>query len=334
MSTITLITGTPRSGKSLYAVELLHSYILADELRPIFCDIKGINSNVVQPSPPDWRDVPDGSIIFYDECQMRDIFSAKFRGTSDIILHMTMHGHRGIDIVFITQGTRYMNTDIFPLVNRHVHVHNAFRSKRGSKLYIFDTVQTNLSKSNLRDAADVVSWRYPEHLYDTYESSSVHNKQSYVSNRVKNAAAILFGIVCMVVYYCFQLFFNNDNNLITNPESYQTSSKDIASVPQPSVVPAAPALASDLSRTVYDPASRVAMVVTFGDTCFAKNQFGEVLNNITQAQCFFYSDHPSLLSSARPSSDTPPPSPPSFPAPASALTPTSLALASSPSSAL
>ena len=302
MSTITLITGTPRSGKSLYAVELLHSYILADELRPIFCDIKGISSNVVQPSPPDWRDVPDGSVIFYDECQMRDIFSAKFKGTSQIILDMTMHGHRGIDIVFITQGTRYMNTDIFPLVNRHVHVHNAFRSKRGSKLYIFDTVQTNLSKSNLRDAADVISWRYPIHLYDTYKSSSVHNKQSYVSNRVKNALTLCFAVFCMLVYYVFQLFGNNDNNMITNPEGYTAAQVSPARTENTETEKqlAAPA---GVSTVEYDPAARVAMVVTFGETCFAKNQFGEVLNNITQAQCFFYSDHPSLLSSARSGSE-------------------------------
>jgi hypothetical protein len=101
----------------------------------------------------------------------------------------------------------------------------------------------------------------------------------------------------MLIYYVFQLFGNNDNNMITNPEGYTAAQVSPARTENTETEKqlAAPAGVS----TVYDPAARVAMVVTFGETCFAKNQFGEVLNNITQAQCFFYSDHPSLLSSAR-----------------------------------
>lgn len=306
MSTITLVTGTPRSGKTLWAVEQLNNYILADDLRPLYSDIKGFSCDVVQPSPDDWRTVPDGSVIFYDECQMRKIFSSKFKGESDIILEMTMHGHRGIDIYFITQGTRYMNTDIFPLVNRHVHVHNAFRSKRGSKLYLFDTVQTSLSKSNLRDAADVKTWRYPIHLYDVYKSSSVHNKESYVSSRIKNAMTICFGVLCMIVFYAYQAF-NDETSIFTNSESVEKT----LVVDQPA--PASPALAappppvqldevqrSSLSSApTYDPFARVAMVSVRGSDCIARNQYGEILD-IAPDRCRFFSDNPSFMSSARP----------------------------------
>ena len=309
MSTITLVTGTPRSGKTLWAVEQLHNYVLADELRPLYSDIKGFSCDVVQPSPDDWRTVPDGSVIFYDECQMRKIFNSKFKGESDIILEMTMHGHRGIDIYFITQGTRYMNTDVFPLVNRHVHVHNAFRSKRGSKLYMFDTVQTSLSKSNLRDAADVKTWRYPVHLYDVYKSSSVHNKQSYISSRIKNAFGILFAVVCMIIYYAYTAL-NDETSIFVNPESVEQSlisetsaAPDVPSVPAP-VPKLAPQLDENPSSSLssaptYDPFTRVAMVSVRGSDCIARNQYGEILD-IAPDRCRFFSDNPSFMSSARP----------------------------------
>lgn len=335
MSTITLITGTPRSGKTLWAVEQLNNYVLANDLRPLYSDIEGYSCDVVQPSPDDWRTVPDGSVIFYDECHMRKIFSSKFKGESDIILEMTMHGHRGIDIYFITQGTRYMNTDIFPLVNRHVHVHNAFRSKRGSKLYLFDTVQTSLSKSNLRDAADVKTWRYPEHLYDVYKSSSVHNKESYVSSRIKNAMTICFGVLCMIVFYAYQAF-NDESSIFTNPEAVE---KTLVTEQTPAASPVLPAPPSPhvqldevqrsslSSAPTYDPFTRVAMVSVRGSDCIARNQYGEVLD-IAPDRCRFFSDNPSFISSARPVD------PPSSSLPTSALTPTSLALASSHSSPL
>lgn len=311
MSTITLVTGTPRSGKTLWAVEQLNNYILADDLRPLYSDIKGFSCDVVQPSPDDWRTVPDGSVIFYDECQMRKIFSSKFKGESDIILEMTMHGHRGIDIYFITQGTRYMNTDIFPLVNRHVHVHNAFRSKRGSKLYLFDTVQTSLSKSNLRDAADVKTWRYPVHLYDVYKSSSVHNKESYISSRIKNAMTICFGVLCMIVFYAYQAF-NDENSIFTNSEAVEntlvsqspsqvsefSSTQSVPRPPSDQILPPPP-FSSLSAAPTYDPFTRVAMVSVRGSDCIARNQYGEILD-IAPDRCRFFSDNPSFMSSARP----------------------------------
>lgn len=320
MSTITLITGTPRSGKTLYAVEQLHKFILADDLRPIYCDIRGITSNVVLPAPDDWRDVPDGSVIFYDECQFKPIFNAKFRGQSDIILEMTMHGHRGIDIFFITQGTRYMNTDIFPLVNRHVHVHNSFRSKRGSKLYLWDTVQTNLSKSNLKDAVDVISWRYPEHLYDTYISSTVHNKESYLSGRIKKAIGILIALVCVAIYYVFQLFGSpSKNNIITNPESYK--SQTVATAPATPTTPTTgdnPASITSTLSPAVDESVRVALVISGTDYCFAKNSRGALLP-LSPSDCRLYADHPALLTSSSLQSAPTPVSalpPPAVPAPA------------------
>ena len=74
---ITLITGTPGAGKTLYAVSLLDKYAKENikllqngqEPRPLYADIDGLDMEGVEMPPDDWRDTPEGSVIFYDEIQ-------------------------------------------------------------------------------------------------------------------------------------------------------------------------------------------------------------------------------------------------------------------------
>lgn len=295
---ITLVTGTPRSGKTLWCIEELFKYLLAKEQRPIFCDIAGFNANTVQLSPDDWRTVPDNSVIFYDECQFKKEFSSRFKGDSDMILELTTHGHRGIDIYFITQGTRYMNSDIFPLVGQHVHVHNAFNSKTASLLYKFRTVQTNLSKSNMRDAEDKLTWRYPEHLYDTYKSASVHNKKRQWPKKLISVITTFATVIFLGIYYCFQLF--SDDNQFTNSEDVNTQTQQVHAIQQPSVPAPAPVQQqpAPVEPDIVIPESkRVAMVVDSGKSCHAYSGTGEYIV-IDLEHCQTLAANPLLLTPA------------------------------------
>jgi len=76
-----LISAPPRTGKSQYAVYLIDKFSKQFPNRTIYTNIIGMNyPGVISISstlhkPFDWRDLPNGSILFYDECHEHPAFS-------------------------------------------------------------------------------------------------------------------------------------------------------------------------------------------------------------------------------------------------------------------
>jgi len=78
---LTAISAPPGSGKSLWCVELLETTVRKNPNRMIFTNIIGVNIQGVLPivssanKPFDWRDLPDGSLIIYDEAHEHPAFA-------------------------------------------------------------------------------------------------------------------------------------------------------------------------------------------------------------------------------------------------------------------
>lgn len=78
--TQTVISAPPRTGKSLKSVELIDQYSKKEPHRRIYTNIVGMNypgviliQSTLQ-KPFDWRDLPNGSILFYDEAHEHPAF--------------------------------------------------------------------------------------------------------------------------------------------------------------------------------------------------------------------------------------------------------------------
>ncbi|WP_373885914.1 zonular occludens toxin domain-containing protein [Acinetobacter sp. YH12211] len=167
--------------------------------RRIYTNIIGINYPGVLSihstvdDPFDWRDLPDGSIVFYDEAHEHPAFSAKDllppartdaekkrkEQILDIGYSLTLHGHFGFDIYLITQNPK--------LLNEHVRaacsVHYVMRRLWGldvAMIYEFAEVQTYFANATRKQALSVKRFRYPKNLYKYYVSSNVHNIQKRV----------------------------------------------------------------------------------------------------------------------------------------------------------
>lgn len=76
-----LISAPPRTGKSQYAMYLIDKFSKEQPNRPIYTNIIGCNyPGVISiksslQKPFDWRDLPNGAILFYDECHEHPSFS-------------------------------------------------------------------------------------------------------------------------------------------------------------------------------------------------------------------------------------------------------------------
>jgi hypothetical protein len=185
--------------------------------RRIYTNIIGMNYpgvltiNSTPEKPFDWRDLPDGSIVFFDEAHEHPAFSAQdLLGTArtdaekkrkaeilDIGDSLTLHGHFGFDIYLITQNPKLLREQ----VRAACSVHYAMRRLWGldvAMIYEFAEVQTYFANATRKQALSVKRFRYPKNLYKYYVSSNVHNIQKRVPLLYMSFFAIPVLIFAMV----------------------------------------------------------------------------------------------------------------------------------------
>lgn len=208
---ITLITGTPGAGKTLYAV--------AEEL-PKYCDrtlfVDGIpdlllNHEEFAGTPDSWHEwAPDGSVLVIDECQR--VWRPRGAATKvpESVAAMETHRHKGIDIVLITQHPNLLDPNIRRLVGRHIHVRRMFGWKR-AVIYEWDSATDPARVST----AIKRTWKYPKKAFSTYKSASLHTARGNRTPMVIFIAAIAIIAVPIAFYYAIHRTvskINGDDN--------------------------------------------------------------------------------------------------------------------------
>jgi zona occludens toxin len=181
---ITLITGTPGTGKTAYVVSELEKVTG----RNIYVD--GIPDLVLphEPSPPvqEWVKVnhdesgatshewllPPNSIIIIDEAQRS--FRPRPTGSKvpDYVAALETHRHAGLDFWFITQHPGLLDVNIRRLCGRHIHVRN---TPIGRRLHESTQVFDPENKSE-RDATVTRPYKLPAHVFGKYKSAEMHTK--------------------------------------------------------------------------------------------------------------------------------------------------------------
>ncbi|MGB2784567.1 zonular occludens toxin domain-containing protein [Psychrobacter sp.] len=328
-----LITGTPGSGKTLYAVSLIMSYhkqnlaLLEKGLEPrtIYADIDGLDIEGVEPAPDDWRDTPDGSIIFYDEIQQRDVFK-KAKGDNDIVNALQVHRHTGHDIYGITQFPILLHANFNAVVGIHWHLHRGWGLSAATVYQWAYCVTAPNTPSNKNLAENSFRFNYPKDLFKYYKSATVHTHKARIPKKFLFIIVfILFGM-----FFVYKVLFKSDNflmNTVTgkSPESAQSDPADSPVLPQSD-----PSIQSDQSisdkqqisdlqqdidtlKQKYLPAHIVELiksdelipvsVVSYRDTCIATNRYGERLN-LDHSLCLMMISDPTMMPKSRTSNDS------------------------------
>ncbi|MEO0822216.1 MAG: zonular occludens toxin domain-containing protein [Pseudomonadota bacterium] len=202
---IVLVTGTPGAGKTLWSVQqLVEKYVATG--RRIYHNIDQLQ---VEAAPDQiqwitdegirkWRELPDHSVFFLDECQRNFPRRNPMSAVPPWIEGFETHRHHGLDFYLITQGPMLIDTHIHPLVERHVHLYRPFGLKRStvSEWYSVNP-QPNPRQSRL--TAKRRNFRFPKKLFKHYKSASQHTVEQRIPWPLLlalPAAAGLF-ILCM-----------------------------------------------------------------------------------------------------------------------------------------
>lgn len=300
-----LITGTPGSGKTLFAVSKIIKWL--GEGRKVYADIDGLNIEGVEPSPEDWRTTPQGSIVVYDEAQQRDLFKKTRSTLSDnqIVKDFEVHRHTGHDIVFITQSPIFLHTHIRELIGEHFHLHRPYGAKLAS-VYFWRLCQNNPNTKTAKSVVESTSlFNYDKKLFNYYKSATVHTHKLRIPTKL---ILIALGILISSI----AIYYYAHKSKILNPaakidQSVETNSiKSDSKVMKPIDLPQPKILDDQMTKNMikhqneiyshnlevinYNPLLRVAGVIIHDNDCKAFNEYGERLY-LPENDCFTASEY-------------------------------------------
>lgn len=175
---ITLITGTPGAGKTLYALNYVKD-LSERENRPVFyngvADLKLPWSELDKGE--DWHTCPPGSIVLIDECQR--VFRPRGNGSAvpKHVEALETHRHGGVDLVVITQHPMLVESNVRRLVGRHFHVMRTFGMKRAT-VHEWGQTKENCDKS--RSDSVRHEFGYPAKSFEWYKSAELHTHKARI----------------------------------------------------------------------------------------------------------------------------------------------------------
>lgn len=203
---ITLITGTPGAGKTLYTVANLLRELVGSEVdstddngqpckvpRVVFTNINGfmLDHEKIDGREggglADWHKwAKPGAVICFDEVQKEWPVRPNGSKVPDCIQALETHRHMGVDFIVITQGPNLIDQNLRALVGRHLHVRR-MGGVSGSVVYEWDHCSRQLLYKN---ALTKKAFRYPKDAYQLYKSAELHTKPKI---SVPGAAFIAIG---------------------------------------------------------------------------------------------------------------------------------------------
>lgn len=198
---ITLITGLPGNGKTLYVVDYIIKVLPERHVIAInFTDLQ-IEGVEQRDDVHNWNTYPTGSLVVVDEFQ--DYAQQRIKDKApEWITEFSTHRHKGLDFIFITQHPSLLDTWIRRLVQEHIHFvrhqSNAeFSFKYTAKRLIdvdkkIDLKSKDVNKSN---------FKYPKEVYGKYKSADAHTvKKTIPKNLIK-------GIIMLMIPLPFVYLF-------------------------------------------------------------------------------------------------------------------------------
>lgn len=174
---IYLITATPGSGKTLWAVNEIFKRVNEADPWNIFSNIDGLKLDTAQPLKDKFEDYPARSLVIIDEAQKITHFSKKYKHPVKNEMHpevefLQTHRHAEfLDIIYITQAPRLLNADVLDMVGTHYHLHRPMGMKMATWwMWKYHQLNPN-TKATKADAEDSGTFSYPKSLFGMYKSS-------------------------------------------------------------------------------------------------------------------------------------------------------------------
>jgi zona occludens toxin len=199
---ITVTTGLPGHGKTLYTIELVEK-LRVETGRPVYykrkesVDDYGIEGLTLDwlpmPDPQKWYELPAGSIIVIDECQRLFVKRSQTSAPPPYVSKLETHRHNGHDLFLITQDAKNIDHHARRLIEVHRHTQRLYGTQK-RRIYTWQKCRDPDRKADLAEAQTELGRLNPK-FFGVYKSAEVHT----VKRRLpwKWIAAAVVGLVVM-----------------------------------------------------------------------------------------------------------------------------------------
>lgn len=178
---ITLLTGLPGNGKTLFGIENLRK-ISQREDRPVY--YSGINDLKLPwfaHEPKDWEALPPKALLVVDEAWKHFPVRPNGSAVPPWIGKLAEHRHKGVDIWLIVQHPSLLDAFVRKLVGQHFHVHRKFGTQNAT-VHEWQSTKDNCDKQ--RTDSIKHHWSYPKDIYDLYKSADAHTYKRRIPAKV------------------------------------------------------------------------------------------------------------------------------------------------------
>ncbi|MCO5415222.1 zonular occludens toxin domain-containing protein [Ralstonia mojiangensis] len=178
---LTLITGQPGNGKSLYTIATVEAKRQA-ESRPVF--YHGIPELTLPwtklEDPAKWYECPEKSIIVIDEVQKVMPPRPSSSKPPQLVSELETHRHRGFDLFFMTQDPSLVDNHLKKLAGEHIHLVRQW-GRQKADLFKMQKVQ-DPTNANLKRALHS-TFPYPKQVFDWYKSADAHTHKKSIPKK-------------------------------------------------------------------------------------------------------------------------------------------------------
>jgi len=190
---ILLITGLPGAAKTLRA--LLEADCLGSEGHQVYvANVRGLKRDDWKVcDPKDWMCLPDGSVVLVDEVQDFFPMRSPSHAVPEAVQRLDKHRHRGFIFIFTCQYPKQIDFALRAFVDRHIHLRRTFGLPNSVAMELNRCIDID-DKGDLNKSMKT-TFTYPKHVYDWYESASVHNMKVRIPAKVLAFPVLVIGFL-------------------------------------------------------------------------------------------------------------------------------------------
>jgi zona occludens toxin len=206
---LTLITGVPGSGKTLWTVDqILNNPEYKD--RPCYVNnLDGFDFSA-RPGlfpledPKTWNDLPEKSVIVFDEAQYAFPVRPANQPPPPWVDFFSTHRHKGYDVFMTSQHPTMIDSHIRKVVGRHLHFLRVFGLK-SCTIFEWPEYRTdNVDSSARRKIAISKRWQYPRKVFGSYKSADAHTHRVHIPWKVWSIPVFFIGAL-FAGWYLFHI---------------------------------------------------------------------------------------------------------------------------------
>ena len=206
---ITLLTGTPGNGKTLYLLNWILKWSKAEDRPVYFSGIEfteqgkeGVFKDWIPFEATEWNKCPPGAIVVTDECQRIYRNRSINAQAPQFVTDLETHRHLGIDLVYVTQHPMLVDPALRRLTGQHLHCVRTF-GMEGSVVHEWGTVRENCDKPAGRKDSTSKPFKFDKKLYGLYVSAEKHTMKRNIPWKIKMLFVLPF-ILAALIYLIYK----------------------------------------------------------------------------------------------------------------------------------